>query len=121
MGALKLASASASSAPPSDLFTQDDRGKAACAASLFGPPAATGGMQRTSLRDMQIFVKTVTLRFERCDTIAAVKARLQDKEGIPPRPAAPDLRGQAAGGRPHSRRLQHPEGEHAALVGARCF
>ena len=28
----------------------------------------------------------------------------------PPRSAAPDLRGQAAGGRPHARGLQHPEG-----------
>jgi hypothetical protein len=32
----------------------------------------------------------------------------------PPRPAAPDLCRQAAGGRPHPGRLQHPEGEHAA-------
>jgi ubiquitin C len=38
--------------------------------------------------------------------------------GHPPRPAAPHLRGQAAGGRPHSRRLQHPEGEHSALGAA---
>jgi hypothetical protein len=34
--------------------------------------------------------------------------------GHPARPAAPDLRGQAARGRPHARRLQHPEGIHAA-------
>ena len=30
--------------------------------------------------------------------------------GHPPRPAAPDLRGQAARGRSHAQRLQHPEG-----------
>merc|ERR1712078_601967 len=34
--------------------------------------------------------------------------------GDPPGPAAPHLRGEAAGGRPHARGLQHPEGEHAA-------
>ena len=34
--------------------------------------------------------------------------------GHPARSAAPDLRGQAARGRPHPLRLQHPEGEHAA-------
>merc|ERR1712063_230801 len=33
--------------------------------------------------------------------------------GHPPRPAAPDLRGQAARGRPHPVRLQHPEGVDA--------
>ena len=32
----------------------------------------------------------------------------------PPGPAAPDLRRQAAGGRPHAGRLQHPEGVDAA-------
>ena len=32
----------------------------------------------------------------------------------PPRPAAPDLCGQAAGGWPHPGRLQHPEGVHPA-------
>merc|ERR1719420_137555 len=34
--------------------------------------------------------------------------------GHPARPAAADLRGQAARGRPHPGRLQHPEGVHAA-------
>ncbi|CAM9826859.1 unnamed protein product, partial [Hapterophycus canaliculatus] len=34
--------------------------------------------------------------------------------GHPPGPAAPDLRGQAAGGRPHPVGLQHPEGVHPA-------
>merc|ERR1712176_376211 len=36
--------------------------------------------------------------------------------GHPARPAAPDLRGQAARGRPHPRGLQHPEGVHGHLV-----
>ena len=34
--------------------------------------------------------------------------------GHPAGPAAADLCGQAAGGRAHAQRLQHPEGEHAA-------
>ena len=34
------------------------------------------------------------------------------QRGHPARPAASDLRRQAAGGRPHSVRLQHPKGEH---------
>ncbi|CAM9955945.1 unnamed protein product, partial [Phaeothamnion confervicola] len=33
--------------------------------------------------------------------------------GYPARPAAPNLRGQAAGGRPLAVGLQHPEGVHA--------
>merc|ERR1711964_250691 len=67
---------------------------------------------------MQIFVKTwagktITLDVEPNDTIQNVKAKIQDK-GHPARAAAPHLRRQAAGGWPHSLRLQHPEGEHSA-------
>ena len=41
--------------------------------------------------------------------------------GYPSGPAAVDLRGQAARGRPHPQRLQHPEGEHAPpCASVRC-
>ncbi len=75
-------------APSAGLFAKDDRDEVACATSLPGPLALSGGMQRASLGDMQIFVETltggtVTLRFERCDMIDAAKARLQDKQCIP--------------------------------------
>merc|ERR1712110_706118 len=67
---------------------------------------------------MQIFVKTltgktITLDVESSDSIQAVKQKIQDKGGHPAGAAAPDLRRQTAGGRPHSAGLQHPEGVHA--------
>ncbi|CAK0818355.1 unnamed protein product [Prorocentrum cordatum] len=67
---------------------------------------------------MQIFVKTltgktITLDVEASDTI---DSRGQDpgQGGHPAGPAAPDLRRQAAGGRPHAVGLQHPERVDAA-------
>ena len=44
------------------------------------------------------------------DTIDNVKQKIRTRRHR--RPAAPDLRGQAARGRPHVIRLQHPEGVH---------
>jgi ubiquitin C len=37
--------------------------------------------------------KTISLQLKLYETIDAVKAKIQEKEGIPPRPAAPHLRG----------------------------
>ena len=59
--------------------------------------------------------KTITLDVEASDTIDNVKAKIQDKEGIPPdqQRLIFDLCRQAVGGRPDSFGLQRPEGVHS--------